>query len=90
MVLGQAEAETIAVVDGDGAYNLMAKAERPKEEDLHNLEEEHNLLLMKLVDNGVDENGMNWKNVHCEVTEHGSSVVVAAVGHRLLTVHGDD
>ena len=93
MALGQVEAETIVVVDGDGAYNLMAAAERRKEEDLHNLEEEeeHNPLLMKLADNAVDENEMNWKSVHCGETEHGSFVVVAAVGHRVhLQVDGDD
>ena len=73
----------------------MAKAERPKKEDLHKLEEEHILLLMKLADNGVDENEMNWKSVHCEVKEHGSFVVAAAAGHKLhlkrtIKVHGDD
>ena len=71
----------------------MAKAERPKKEDLHKLEE-HNLLLMKPVDNAVDENEMNWKSVHCEVKEHGSFAVVAA-GHKLdlkrtIKVHEDD
>ena len=92
----QAEAETTVVVDEDGAYNLMAKAGRQKEVDLHNLEEEHILLLMKLEDNVVDENEMNWKNVHCGVKEHGPSVVVAAVGHRplrwkrMIKEHGDD
>ena len=91
--LGHSEAETIVVVDGDGAYSLKAKGERPREEDLHNLEEEeeHNLLLMKLADNAVDENEMNWKNVDCEETEDGTSVDVAAVGHRVhLKVDGDD
>lgn len=94
-MLGQAEAETIVVVDADGAYNLMAKAERQKKEDLHNLEEEeHILLLMKLADNGVHENEMNWKSAHCEVKAHGSFVVVAAVSHKLhlkrtITVHED-
>ena len=96
MVLGQAAAETIVVVDGDGAYNLMAKAERQKEEDLHNLEEaEHILLLMKLADNGVDVNAMNWKSVHCGLKEHESFVVVVVAGHklhlkRMIKVHGDD
>ena len=96
MVLAQREAKTIAVVDADGAYNLMAKAERQKQEDLHNLEEEeHILLLMKLADNAMDENEMNWKSVHCEVKEHGSFVVVVAAGHKLhlkrtIKVHVDD
>jgi hypothetical protein len=92
VALGHSEAETIAVVDGDGAYNLKAKGERPKEEDLHNLEEEErNLLLMKLADNAVDGNETNWMNVDCEETEHGTSVDVAAVGHKLdLKVDGDD
>jgi hypothetical protein len=97
VALGQAEAETIVVVDADGAYNLMAKAEsQPEEEHLHNLEEEEDiLLLMKLADSGVDENEMNWKNEDCAVKEHGSFVAVAAVGHklqlkRMTRVHGDD
>ena len=73
----------------------MAKAGRPKKEDLHKLEEAHILPLMKLVDNEVDENEMNWKSVHCEEKEHGPFVAVAAGGHKLdlkrtTKVHGDD
>ena len=73
----------------------MAKGERPKKVDLHKLEEVHTLLLMKQVDNAVDENEMNWKSVHREVKEHGSSVAVAAAGHKLhlkrtIEVHEDD
>ena len=85
MGLAQAEGSTTVavVVDEDGAYNLMARAERPKKEDLHKLEEEHNLLLMTPADNAVDENGMNLKSVHCEVKEHGPFVVVEAGGRRL-------
>lgn len=66
----------------------MAKAER---EDLHSLEEEEHILLLMMADNVVGENGMNWKNVHCELKEHGP-FVVAAVGHRLhlRRMHGDD
>lgn len=92
MALGHSEGETTAVADGDGAYNLKAKGERRKEEDLHKLEEEEDtLLLMKMADNAVDENEMKWKNVDCEETEHGTSVDVAAVGHKLhLKVDGDD
>jgi hypothetical protein len=87
----QAEAETTVVVDEDGAYNLMAKAEKPKEEDLHNLEEVHILLLTKLADNAVDDE-MNWTTVHCELKAHGPFVAVAAVGRRLhlKRVRGDD
>jgi hypothetical protein len=65
----------------------MAEAERQKKEDLHKLEEEHILPMMKLVDNGVDENEMNWKSVHCELKEHGPFVVVTAAGHK-LHLHG--
>ena len=85
MGLAQEEGSTTVavVVDEDGAYNLMARAERPKKEDLHKLEEEHNLLLMTPADNAVDENGMNLKSVHCEVKEHGPFVVVGAAGRRL-------
>ena len=96
-MLAQQEAETIVVVvDANGAYNLMAKAEKRKQEDSHSLEEEgHILQLMKRADNAMDENEMNWKSVHCEVKEHGPFVVVAAAGHKLhlkrtIKVHGDD
>jgi hypothetical protein len=59
----------------------MTKAERQKQAagDSHRLEE-HNPLLMKSADNAVNGNGMNWKNVGCEVEAHGTSV---AVGHSL-------
>lgn len=59
----------------------MAKAERQKQGAGHSHSlEEHNLLLMKSADNAVNGNGMNWKNVGCEVEAHGTSVVV---GHSL-------
>jgi len=60
----------------------MAKAERRKEGDLHKLEEVHIRLWTKLADNAVDENGMNWMTVHCEVKEHAFAAV-AAGGRRL-------